>query len=297
MALQLQVAIKVSQDDEQAISSLLAIAEEAKAKELLARSKAEDATSIVNQLNLEVAALKRRLQVVESEKFSTESSLSIQNQLALTAEADHEVEVMMAREASVAVPQNVPRRVLQDATPFDRWKMNKLLYSSDTPAASADHDGQVVEMLLEAATMAMQQNSPTNPLRRTTVSSVGKIRPGARLTEQDPAEVAMRLQSRGSPVRRTERDYFLSEDVEQAWGGGMRSRIAPMPEAVIRTGGRRAVAASGNALSKKKSFRLSAISKSASSLPAENSLSSSLGAPFPASSVASRPSVVSRLSV
>jgi hypothetical protein len=222
VALQLQVAIKVSQEDELTIASLLSQTEEAKAKELVAKSKAEEATSIVNQLNLEINAVKRKLNLLDIERGTVDTSiLSVQQQLALTEEADAEVESMLRSDMGTRAPHIISDKVLQGATPFERWKMNKFLYSSDTPAASEMHDTHVVDMLLDAATNQLQLENARKP----TAAYIAKLKRGLPTSELNSNELREHTMGQVSPVRRTDRDYFLSDDVEQVWGSRFRGNI------------------------------------------------------------------------
>ncbi|RYG95469.1 hypothetical protein EON65_55935 [archaeon] len=216
--------MKLSQEDEITMSQLLAQAEDSKARELVAKSKAEEATSIVNQLNLELVVLKRRLHALESERAKEEPNIfSVQHQIAMTEEADLEVEAMFQKEVQAQVPRNISERVLNDATPFERWKMNQFLYSTDTPAASKDHDSHVVDLLIDAATAHLQDS-----LRKPTASYVGKMKRGMSIGDlHDMQADPLSPLSATSPIRRTDKDFFLSDGLEQNWGA--RSRLAPPP--------------------------------------------------------------------
>lgn len=238
VALQLQVSIKLSREDEHTISSLLTQTEEAKAKELIAKSKAEEATSIVNQLNLEINALKRRLHSIEADRGNTDNTgiLSIQQQLQLSEEAEAEVESMLNSELHVPVPRSVTDKQLQNATPFDRWKMNQFLYASDTPAASEHHDNHVVDMLIEAATLQL------NDARKLTATTIGKLRKISSFQDPGGLEQSESPWPKLSPTRKTDRDFFLSDEVEQMWGArSPKSRIAPPQGSFTRINGSRIV--------------------------------------------------------
>lgn len=169
VALRLQVALKAASEDELTISTLLSQAEDARTKELIAQKRSEEATSVINQLNMEVNSLKRKLFNLEIERTASlglNSSgsapakagiLSVAQQQALNEEADREVEQFFYGQpaaATLEVPhsilmKDVSEKAINMATPFDRWKMSQLLFVPDTPAASAEHDKHVVDMLIE----------------------------------------------------------------------------------------------------------------------------------------------------
>lgn len=228
VALQLQVAIKLSQEDELTITSLLTQTAESKAKELVAKSKSEEATSIVNQLNLELNVLKRRLNVIEAERIETNAPLSVHHQMAMSEEAEIEVDHMLSASLPLVVPRNISEKVQQAATPFDRWKMNQFLFSSDTPAASEQHDAHVVDMLLDVASNMVDS-------RNLTISTIGKYQRLYQDKGQD--ELHQHTLTKTSPTRRTDRDFYLSEDLDQAWGKS-KAAPAPVPANTIRGSGR-----------------------------------------------------------
>ncbi len=178
VALRLQVAIKVSQEDEVTIASLVAIAEEAKAKEILATKRAEEAMEMINALTLEVNRLKRRVRAAESERqqHNPTGLLSVEQQQQMNEYADDEVEEMFEREVRTGVPRDISEKVLNAATPFDRWKMNQFLFAPDTPAASLTHDRDAVEMLVHASQEDLHYAPGHDPLTRPTKSAITKRR-------------------------------------------------------------------------------------------------------------------------
>lgn len=181
VALRLQVAIKVSQEDELTISSLVAVAEEAKAKEILATKRAEEAMEMINALTLEVNRLKRRVRAVESEKqqLNPTGLLSSEQQQQMNEYADDEVEEMFEHELRTSVPRDISEKVLKAATPFDRWKMNQFLFAPDTPAASLTHDRDAVDMLVQATQEDLHYAPGYDPmmtLTRPTKSAIAKRR-------------------------------------------------------------------------------------------------------------------------
>ena len=280
--------MKLSQEDELTMTKLLAQAEDSKARELVAKSKAEEATSIVNQLNMELVVLKRRLHALETERAKEEPNIfSVQHQIAMTEEADQEVEAMFQKEVQAQVPRNISERVLHDATPFERWKMNQFLYSSDTPAASKDHDSHVVDLLIDAATANLQDS-----LRKPTASYVGKMKKGVSISElNDMHSEPVSPLSATSPVRRTDKDYFLSEGLEQNWGA--RNRLAPPPTGGIRAGNRVVMTSHSSAIPRKKTLRLDSLHHKGE-LPSVHA-DQHLGTPL--MSGQQRPSQIQRMSV
>lgn len=69
VALRLQVAIKVTQEDEYAISLLQQEIAEARANALLSNRQASVAAETIAALNLEISSLKRRLRAIEKVFF------------------------------------------------------------------------------------------------------------------------------------------------------------------------------------------------------------------------------------
>ena len=61
---------------------------------------------------------------------------------------DNEVNAMMKLE-KLKMAESFGGRVAAEATPFQEWKMNRFLYSSDTPATSKGSDRDAVELLTE----------------------------------------------------------------------------------------------------------------------------------------------------
>jgi hypothetical protein len=178
VALRLQVAIKVAKEDEQTLSELQTQAERSKCKELEASKRAEEASALIRALSIEVNALKRKLKIYEQEKSPDNNDthrtlLSIQQHHVMNEEADQEVDGLLQSENFTnSVPNFVSETVVQNASPFDKWKMSQLLYAPDTPAASLQHDKHVVEMLMEASTQALIEDLK----HKQTKSSIAKMR-------------------------------------------------------------------------------------------------------------------------
>ncbi len=213
-ALRLQVAIKVAQEDELTMSSLLAQAEAAKAKEIMATRKVEEAADTINSLSIEVNSLKRRLRALESEKNAGNGRSSSQHFDNINAIADEEVEELFQQDVKSQIPNYIDPAVANAATPFDRWKMNSFLYAPDTPAGSKAHDTHAVQMLLLSSTAEISPDRITRP----TLTSVARSR--KILSSSQP------LSSSASPFSPTTKNphlsssaqFFLGNDADQTWG-------------------------------------------------------------------------------
>lgn len=175
VALRLQVAIKVSKEDEITIASLQTQALDARTKELLANRQAHEAAEMINSLTLEINALKRKLKAHSDAEKSQLEKINAQNNQMQNEIADFEVDEMNEQKDMDKIIPLTNAAVLGDnkppatATPFERWKMNQFLYSPDTPAAAANHDKHVVDMLLEAATAEFDDD-----IHRPTRSGIAK---------------------------------------------------------------------------------------------------------------------------
>ncbi len=122
-----------------------------------------EAHEMILSLNLEINTLKRKLKLQESERgtntFSTTNSNAANNEVfnRMNQHADDEVDQLMGADMNIPVlPGTGGRPDL--ATPFDRWKMQQFVYAPNTPAASEAHDKAVVDMLLAASTMQLQDD-------------------------------------------------------------------------------------------------------------------------------------------
>lgn len=170
VALRLQVAIKISAEDELTISSLQQQAAESKTKEILANRNALDAAEMVGSLNYEINLLRRKLKISEGEKSAT-NNVNENYQMSYAA-ADAEVDQMLADSVgSFAATKFVDKQQELSATPFEKWKMNQFLFSPDTPAASEEHDKAVVQMLLEASSAQFNDD-----FRKPTKSGIAKMK-------------------------------------------------------------------------------------------------------------------------
>lgn len=96
VALKLQVAIKVSKDDEVTISNLRKASEESRKEALEATKQATAADNIIKSLKLEISSLKRKLK--ESQQYShlyASNESDLQGNKNFTEVADAEVDVIM----------------------------------------------------------------------------------------------------------------------------------------------------------------------------------------------------------
>lgn len=206
-ALRLQVAIKMSQEDELTMTSLISQAEAAKAKEIIATRKVEEATDTINSLAIEVNSLKRRLRAVESERSHANSQSSLAHFDHINTLADQEVDAMFQQELKTQIPNYIDPVVANAATPFDRWKMNSFLFAPDTPAGSKAHDAHAVQMLLLSSTTEVSPDKMSRP----TVTSIARSR---RIL------TGTRGESPSSPTGRqlgSSAQFFLSNDPKQLW--------------------------------------------------------------------------------
>lgn len=197
------MAIKVSQEDEITMNSLISQVETAKAKEIAATRKVEEATEIINSLSIEVNGLKRKLKALE-EKTPGQGggSTLMQTFHHMNDVADAEVEELFSSDLKSQIPNYIDPAVANAATPFDKWKMHEFLYAPNTPAGSRAHDKHAVQMLLQASTMELSPDKIDRP----TKSSISR---------------AKRIQTAASPPRQSldsSSPFFLGKSAEQSWG-------------------------------------------------------------------------------
>lgn len=172
VALRLQVAIKVSAEDELTIATLQQQAAESKTKEILANRNAQEAAEMVGSLNFEINQLRRKLKISEAEKPGATGNNANEVYQMSYAAADAEVDQMLSENTgSFPATKFVDRQQELSATPFEKWKMNHFLFSPDTPAASEEHDKAVVQMLLEASAAQFHDD-----FRKPTKSGIAKMK-------------------------------------------------------------------------------------------------------------------------
>jgi hypothetical protein len=168
----LQVAIKVTQEDEATISMLQTQAADSKMKEILALRNAQEASDMITSLNFEINLLKRKLKIAEADKQGTIPGTSSNEMYQMSyAAADSEVDAMLGGADAFGATRFVEKQIAESATPFERWKMNQFLYSPDTPAASEQYDKEVVLMLLEAS-----QQDFNDDFRKPTKAGIAKMK-------------------------------------------------------------------------------------------------------------------------
>ncbi len=161
-ALKMQVAVKMVNDDEATIQALRKDAEEARKTAITATKDLEEATALVQDLRLELGALKRKLAEVQDVGGRKEIAFVPPPAQKTT---DTEVDALMKLE-KLKMAESFGGRIAAEATPFQEWKMNRFLYSSDTPAASKGGDREAVELLTEYAyleAVVERQNDLTRP--------------------------------------------------------------------------------------------------------------------------------------
>lgn len=210
VALRLQVAIKVAQEDETTMTSLIAQTEAARAKEIIATKKVEEATETINALSIEVNSLKRKLKALEQDRGQNNSSNTSNQQFQKINElADEEVEAMLERELRMEIPNFIDPVVANAATPFDRWKMSHFLYAPDTPAGSKAHDTHAVRMLLKATTAEVSPDKISRPTQASIIRSK-KIFSGSS-PSTSPLTSPLRPRSKHKD------HFFLGDEAEQSW--------------------------------------------------------------------------------
>ena len=164
-ALKMQVAVKLVNDDEATIQTLRKDAEEARKTAIIATKDLEEATALVQDLRLELGALKRKLGEVQDMEGRKEIAFVPPPSQITT---DNEVNAMMKLE-KLKMAESFGGRVAAEATPFQEWKMNRFLYSSDTPAASKGSDRDAVELLTEYAYLEAITDTQNNITRHNKV--------------------------------------------------------------------------------------------------------------------------------
>lgn len=182
VALRLQVAIKVAQEDEYTIASLQQEVADARKEAIVSNKQATLAAEMTAQLNLEISALKRKLKSLEAEKIAAGPNPNVLS--------DAEVNSMMSNDLiNISLLPNIggdPNK----ATAFEKWKIQQFLYSPDTPAASESHDKHVVDMLTMAATSA---NHKKRDITRPTQTLIAKMNKPVVLPEMNKSKDTYQL--------------------------------------------------------------------------------------------------------
>lgn len=170
VALRLQVAVKCAQQDEVTTVELRRDASEARLNAAIANKRVEEATEIIQTLKLEISSLKRKVRELQAQ----DEELPDVNSASLHTLASVDVDKMTFNlENKVKTLRNTgghPER----ATPFQQWKMQKFIFTPDTPAGSGEHDKHTVDMLADAITAETLQNMSRH--QYPSQSSVGKLR-------------------------------------------------------------------------------------------------------------------------
>lgn len=166
VALRLQVAIKVAEEDENTIGQLLNETAVLRTNTIASNRQANEAAELISNLNLTILQLKRKLKTAEETKAAAAPK---PNEL-----ADEEVDAMFddGDHMEYSIPAGTGGD-LQSAAPFERWKMQQFLYTADTPGASINHDQHVVNMLAHAASADIRQ-SQSNVIEKRTIMSTAK---------------------------------------------------------------------------------------------------------------------------
>jgi hypothetical protein len=167
LALRLNTALKVSQDDEEIIETLRKEALESRTEALAMKKQVEVANNMINSLKLEINSLKKKLSDMQAIDYptigthhrssdssqhhssgmnSSNVSLSGHAPVSLGMLSDREVDEMFAREETSSYGDSIN---LNQFTPFQRWKMDNYIYTEDTPGGSVNHDLESVQRLEE----------------------------------------------------------------------------------------------------------------------------------------------------
>lgn len=170
VALRLQVAVKVAQNDERTTVELRRDCSEAKINAAIANKRADEAAEIIQALKIEISCLKRKVRELQT---SDEELPDVSN-AALHAIASAEVDKMSFNQANkVKFASNTgghPER----STAFQQWKMQHFLWTPDTAAASQEHEKHTVDMMADAITAETLKG--LNRFQYPIHSSVGKLK-------------------------------------------------------------------------------------------------------------------------
>eukprot|EP01041_Mallomonas_annulata_P009702 gene9702-20164_t len=199
--LKLQVAVKVVHDDEITMRTLRKEALESKKECIVAQKRADTAVELVQALRLEVSSLKRQLRTIKEQAgVPAESEMAASNNSPLRR-ADAEVDAMMSRcndgpwertNMSRGASSQSQGRLMSSQgsrsqtplkksiyTPFQEWKIQRYLWTPDTPAASEFQDSEAVESLVAVAmrqTGGSVQSDRLSRIRRSIKSTAAKTK-------------------------------------------------------------------------------------------------------------------------
>ena len=151
--------------------------EEARIGMLTAKKQSIAAADIIDNLRLEVSSLRRKMKdvtadgkpLLPSANYSTSTSTNYN----LGVSADLEVDEWMKKGLSVQLPKKTGGNV-DEATSFQRWKIQKFLWTPDTPAASENHEIHTVNLLASAATSASLKALAA--IEKPTKGGIGKMK-------------------------------------------------------------------------------------------------------------------------
>lgn len=245
VALRLQVAVKCAQQDEVTTVELRRDATEARLNAAIANKRVEEASEIIQTLKLEISSLKRKVRELQAQ----DEELPDVNSASLHTLAGADVDKMTFNlENKVKTLRNTgghPER----ATPFQQWKMQKFIFTPDTPAGSGDHDKHTVDMLADAITSETLQN--ISHFQYPSHSSVGKLRRRISAKEDVPihnpkAEKQKEVQQRLALPKFRNVDRLCATQPEEGLAGfitSMNARSARSPKKKKDRGGGRAPSA------------------------------------------------------
>ena len=121
VALRLQVAIKITQEDEATIAQLQNETTELRTNAIVSRKQADEASELAGALNIQILTLKRKIKALEENKAA---STPKPNDL-----ADMEVDAMLGEGLEMyEIPPNTAKGLdMLSPSPFERWKMQEVI--------------------------------------------------------------------------------------------------------------------------------------------------------------------------
>ena len=174
--LRLQISARMSEADELTITTLRNEVAEAKRRAMVSDKQSSTASSLIQQLNNEISSLKKNLREAHLVNLANPNLTSDAANGNLIAAADNEVEQMVYR-AATPHTSNVLANALsqpESLTPFQQWKVDKFLWSPDTPAGSAGFDKSKNEAF--ALNDTFMRDFASFSLQRPTQSRLAKLR-------------------------------------------------------------------------------------------------------------------------
>mmetsp|Transcript_28361 Transcript_28361/g.28654 ORF Transcript_28361/g.28654 Transcript_28361/m.28654 type:complete len:423 (+) Transcript_28361:152-1420(+) len=280
--LKLQLSVKLAHDDETTMRGLRRETLEAKKEAIAANKRASTAVELVQSLRLELYSLKRQLRsakddagtMAEAEREQLQSHLGGSSPI---KKSDAEVDAMMSRIGlggegetemeRLGSSQTVRRRGTSQGlrthseaqlntcgrstqkrppySAFQEWKIQRYLWTPDTPAASEFQDAVAVDAL---AATALKESSEAHanklsPLRRSVKSSAAKTRPPmSHITSRDFDTEPLQLDDDDDKSETSQLDMSSSQSPNRAASAMSPSRSRRVKNSVLPTLQRASVA-------------------------------------------------------